>query len=70
MAGTVMAHKYDPTKYADRAATLQAAKDAVAQLNVIIANADTATTAQLRQGLKDMAIYEKHLIRIVAGEVL
>lgn len=65
-----MAHKYDPTKYADRQATIQAAKAAVANLNVIIANADTATTAQLRQGLKDMAQYEKALIRIVAGEVV
>lgn len=65
-----MAHAFDQTKYDDRKAKLAAAKAAVANLNVIINNIDTATTAQLKGALKDIATYEKHLIRIVAGEVI
>lgn len=62
-----MAHKFNPTEYADRKHTIEAAKAAVARLQQIEANIDAATTAQLKAALKDMARYERHLIRIVVG---
>lgn len=64
-----MAHRFDPTLYADRNATITAARAAVTRLNQIIAGIDAATTAQIKEGVKDMAMYEKALIRIVAGSV-
>lgn len=64
-----MAHIYNPTEYSDRQATLAAAKNAVVRLNDIIANIDTYTTPQLKAALKDIATYERALIRIVAGSL-
>ena len=64
-----MAHIYNPTEHSDRLATIAAAKTAVARLNDIIANVDTATTGQLKAALKDVATYEKHLIKLVAGSL-
>jgi len=61
-----MPHIYDPTEHSARLATIAAAKNAVIRLNEIIANVDTATTAQLKTALKDVATYEKHLIKLVA----
>ena len=64
-----MAHKYDPTAYADRTATIAAAKAAVTRLNQIIAGIDAATTAQIKTAIADMANYERHLIKLVAGSL-
>ena len=64
-----MAHKYDPTAYTDRTATIAAAKTAVTRLNQIITNIDAATTAQIKTAISDMANYEKYLIKLVAGSL-
>ena len=61
--------KFDPTRYASRKDNLDAARTAITRLDQIIAGIDAATTAQIKTGIKDMATYEKHLIRIVAGEL-
>lgn len=72
MAGDLMAlvHKYDSTKYADRKAKIQAAKDAVSALDNIIANVEGSTVAQSQQAIKQLAQHQRALIRIVAGEVI
>lgn len=62
-----MVHRFNPTEYAGRKQTIEAAKAAVARLQQIEANIDAATTAQLKAALKDIATYERHLIRIVVG---
>jgi hypothetical protein len=64
-----MAHKFNPTDYADRAATREAARNAVARLNQIISGIDAATTAQIKTAIKDMAGYDKHLIKLVVGSL-
>jgi len=64
-----MAHIYNPTEHADRLAVIAAAKNAVTRLNEIIATVDGANTAQLKTALKDIATYEKHLIKLVAGRL-
>jgi hypothetical protein len=65
-----MAHRFDPVYYQDKVAQIASAKDAIGTLNTIIANADTATTAQLRSGMKAMAKYEKALIKITVNEII
>lgn len=64
-----MAHLHNPVDYSDRQATIAAAKNAVARLNAIITDIDGYTTAQLKAALKDIATYERALIRIVAGSI-
>lgn len=70
MAGTVMAHKFDQTKYDDRKAKIQAAKDAVATLDTIIANVEGSTVAQSQTGIKNLARHQKAIIRVLVGEVI
>ena len=61
--------KFDPAKYATRKTRLEAARTAVTRLEQIEANIEGANLANSQTAIKDMATYEKHLIRIVAGEL-
>lgn len=70
MAGTVMAHKFNQSKFDDRKAKLQAAKNAVVTLNQIIANVEGSNITQSQTAIKNIATHQKALIRIVAGEVI
>ena len=73
MAGDLMAHVHQPADFTartqDAADVRAAAAAAVTRLTAIIANVDTYTTAQLKEALKDIAQYERALIRIVARQV-
>ena len=62
-----MAHRFDVTKYTERNSSLTAARNAVTRLNEIINNIDGATTAQVKDGIKDLATYEKHIIKVLTG---
>lgn len=64
-----MIHKFNSVKYTSKQSAIEAAKNAISRLTEIIDNVDGATTAQIKAGIKDMAIYERHLVRIVAGEL-
>jgi hypothetical protein len=63
-------HTYNATKYAERKTKIQAAKNAVATLDTIIANVEGANIAQSQTAIKQIAQHQKALIRIVVGEVI
>jgi hypothetical protein len=62
--------RFNPTKYSGRKAQIDAARNAITRLQQIEANIVGSTAAQTQQAVKDIATYERHLIRIVAGEVI
>jgi hypothetical protein len=62
-----MAHKHNPASYTDRQTVITAARNAIARLQQIEANVEGANTAQTQTAIKDMAGYERHLIRLVVG---
>ena len=62
-----MAHKHNPAAFASREQLLTAARNAITRLEQIEA-AVNPTNAQRDAAIKDLATYEKHLIRaFVAG---
>ena len=63
-----MAHKHDPAKFTDREAKIAAARTAIARLQQIQSTA-SPTNAQVIQAIRDMALYDEHVIRIVAAGV-
>ncbi len=65
-----MAHKFDLADYTDQQAVIAAAKTAVTRLQQIEANVVGATTANTQAAIKDMATYERHLIRLVVGSLV
>jgi hypothetical protein len=59
-----MAHRIDPARIADSTAARAAVKAAIVRLTQI-ETASTATAAQVRQAVQDMAGYLKHIIKLV-----
>lgn len=68
-----LTHKYDPATFTarttDAADVRAAAQAAMTRLSSIITNIDSYTTPQLKDALKDVAQYERALIKIVARMV-
>jgi hypothetical protein len=62
-----MAHKHNPTDYSNRQTVITAARNAITRLQQIEAGVVGANIAQSQEAIKDMAGYERHLIRLVVG---
>lgn len=60
-----MPHRIDPTKISDISQARTAVKAALARLDQIVAGIDGATTAQTKTAIKDMAVYLKHIIKVI-----
>lgn len=63
-------HRFDQTKFSDRKAKVQAAKDAIANLNNIIGSVEGANIAQSQAAIKNVAQHQKALIRIIVNGVV
>ena len=63
-----MAHKHDPIAFATREQKIQAAKTAITRLQQIQAAA-SPTNAQVIAAIRDMALYDEHVIRIIVAGV-
>ena len=65
-----LTHNHDATEYADRQATITAAKAAMATCQTIIDSIDAADITQAKTAIGLLAQHQKKIIRLLVGQVV